>query len=221
MRRRFWETNRGEWEVRELAQRFPSLRIDKQAGDGTAIVSGAFHVTPEIAYTIRLSLSAIYPREAPILHCHPREIPWELDRHVLPNSGTACLCARSEYRLHWPEGSTVSDFIERLVRPFLSGQFYYDAHDRWPPTGQRSHGVKGIIEAYTELCEPLGGTSLETIEKVMRLLARTNDPKGHEPCPCGSGLRLRHCHRDAMSELRRMVWPRDAAADLHHLLAWK
>lgn len=219
MQKGFWQTQRGCSELEELTERFSFLRFElgpEQAS--AAFVTGTFEVAPDIGYTTSLEIPGDYPRELPILHCDPAQIPWQLDRHVITDNGHACLCARSEYRLHWPEGSSLSDFIERLVRPFFLGQFYYETHGCWPPTGERSHGWRGIVEAYVELCSPFGDTSSETIIRVMRLLSRRNDPQGHEGCPCGSGQRLRHCHSDVIARLRRRVRPQDAAADLAHLL---
>jgi len=217
VRTSFWQTDRGERELEELARRFPSLQFCPAAAEASAVVTGTFLVSAEVGYTTELEVPARYPSEVPILHCSPAEIPWELDRHVLPQSGHACLCARSEYRMHWPEGSSLSDFIDRLIRPYFLGQFYYETHGCWPPTGARSHGWKGIIEAYVELCAPFDDTSVETILRLMRLLSRKNDPQGHEYCPCGSGRTLRQCHRATLTELRRSVRPQDAAVDLSHV----
>ena len=214
MRTRFWQTDRGKRELEELAERFPFLRFDLPPRAAAPVITGTFHVSPDVGYTTTLELPWGYPLELPILHCNPAEIPWELERHVVTQNGNGCLCARSEYRLHWSEGSSISDFIERLVRPFFLGQFYYETHGFWPPTGARSHGWKGIIEAYVELCAPFGDTSVQTIIRLMRLLSRKNNPQGHEICPCGSGRSLRQCHRAALSELRKCVRPQDAAVDL-------
>jgi hypothetical protein len=218
VRKSFWQTARGERELEELAERFPSLRFCPPVGEAPAFVTGTFFVSAEVGYTTELELPAGYPSEVPILHCNRDEIPWELDRHVVTQNGHACLCARSEYRLHWPEGSSLSDFIERLVRPYFLGQFYHETHGCWPPTGARSHGLQGIIEAYAELSAPLGDTSRATMIRLMGLLSRKNDPKGHEICPCGSARPLRHCHRAEVTKLRRSVRPEDAATDLEHVL---
>lgn len=221
MRKQFWQTERGQWELHELTERFSSLRFELRPDEKSALVSGVLNVESDIGYTVKLEVPENYPRGIPLLYCEASEIPWELDRHVIASTGVGCLCVRSEYRLHWPEGSGLSDFIERLVRPFFVGQFYYETHGCWPSTGERSHGYTGIVEAYVDLCAPLGDTSLETVSRVMRLLTRKNDPQGHEMCPCGSGRSLRRCHRDVVAKLRRHVRPQDAATDHAHLLHFK
>jgi hypothetical protein len=215
--RGFWGSERGRRELEELASRFPSLRFELH-DDGSALLSGTFDVAPDVGYTTTLEIPKRYPRDIPILHCEPAEIPWELDRHVIVTAGHACLCARGEYRLHWPENGSISDFIDRLVKPFFVGQFYYDTYGCWPPTGERSHGWRGIVETYTELCAPFGDASPETILRLMRLLSRKHAPQGHEICPCGSTRKLRHCHQHAVAKLRSCVRPEDAAADLAHVL---
>ena len=220
MWRGFWGSERGCRELEELRTRFSSLHFELH-DDGSALLSGPFDVALGVGYTTKLEIPKRYPRDIPVLHCDPTEIPWELDRHVITNTGHACLCARSEYRLHWPENYSLSDFIDRLVKPFFVGQFYYDTHGCWPPTGERSHGWKGIAETYVELCAPLGDASPETILRLMRLLSRKHATQGHELCPCGSNRKLRHCHREALAKLRNCVRPEDAAADLAHLLHFK
>lgn len=176
-------------------------------------------IADEVGYSVTLYIPRKYPFEVPVLWCNPKEIPWELDRHVFESNGKACLCVRSENRIHWPENSSLSEFIERLVVPYFTGQFYYDTHNCWPPTGQRTHGKNGIIEAYTELTTPFGNSSIDTIERLLRLLARKQNPKGHELCPCGSGLKLRNCHVQALSHLRKIVSAEFASADLRELIS--
>lgn len=48
----------------------------------------------------------------------------------------------------------------------------------------------------------------------MCLLARKNQPKGHETCPCNSGKKLRNCHRDVLYDARQRVAWQHAAYDL-------
>ena len=203
-------------ERQRLAAAFPSLALD--VASVPAAVTGTLHPDSGIGYSIRLEIPGNYPRGVPKLRLDRNEIPWEIDRHVYPDSGIACLCVRSEYRKHWPPGSDLTDFLEVLVRPYLIGQAYYQAHGHRPPGLGRSHGVEGIMEAYRELLAPLGAVEAPVITNVMRLLARPSHPGGHETCPCGSGRRLRKCHRSLITDLRRVVDPEHAAADLSILI---
>jgi hypothetical protein len=210
----FWDSKRGITEASELKEQFPTLDLVLDRDRKSASIRGKLFVAPDIGYTVLLELPDDYPIGIPILRCDAHEIPWKADRHVNAQTGEACLCVRSEYRIYWPFGASVRVFIQRLVAPYFAGQFYYDINGCWPSSGYRSHGAPGIIEAYRDLAAPLGAVSIETIQRLMRLLSRKGDPQGHELCPCGSGERLRKCHGEAVRRMRGLVSPVHATADL-------
>jgi SEC-C motif len=70
------------------------------------------------------------------------------------------------------------------------------------------------LEFYTEI---LGFERNVNIAGFMTLLARKNPPGGHELCPCGSGQRLRTCHRDAVAKAREKVEWQAAKIDIELL----
>jgi len=210
----YWETENGIKEAAELREAFPTLNFRLDHEEHSASVEGILPISGNLGYSVHLELPINYPTGIPILRIDPKEISWISDRHINEKNGEACLCVRSEYRVHWPPGSSIAIFIERLVRPYFAAQLYYDAHRSWPVNAARSHGRDGILEAYKELSLPLGDTSLGTIEKLMRLLARRDNPKGHEPCPCGSSLRLRNCHSEVLKQLRKSISSEHARVDL-------
>lgn len=204
-----------ENERQHLRQEFPTLALE--IIDDQTWVTGTLAVVESVAYTVNLLVPDRYPEEAPVLFCDPREIPWSGERHVF-SKGRACLCVRTELRLHWPNGSDLADFLRVLVVPYFIGQVYFDAHGDWPQdSGERSHGVEGIKECYRELVAPIGQVTDEIIIDFARLLSRKNPVKGHELCPCGTGRRLRNCHREFVSELRERINPKDAHLDYHIL----
>lgn len=176
-------------------------------------------VHADLGFSIDLEVPRNYPQGVPKLWCSPQEIPWIADRHVFED-GLACLCVSSEYRTHWPPGSDLTDFLGTLVRPYLVGQAYYQVHGRWPDGHERSHGPKGIVEAYQDLLAPLGPVTQPVAANFARLLARPKQPTAHEPCPCGSGQRLLNCHQSLLMSLRRKIDPEHAKADLEFLECW-
>ena len=198
-------------EKARIRRKFSNLALDTATG-GEAIITGMIEVIPDVGFSTHLIIPNNYPNRVPSLKCNPTEIPWEADRHVYTN-GMACLCVASEYRTHWPKGSDLTDFLSKLVVPYFVAQLYFEAHGQWPPTGQRSHGRKGIVESYREYLAPLGSVSERTVHDTMKLMARISPPKGHVPCPCGSGRKLRKCHRELFTELRRKIDRRHAASD--------
>jgi hypothetical protein len=212
--RRYWDTEDWERETEELKQRFPELEVQRDLDSDSLVLVGKLPVMPDVAYSVTIELNSAYPRSIPQVRCDPEEVEPIPARHVNAVSGEACLCVRSELRIHWPRGSSISEFIKQMLLPYLDAQFYYDTHSYWPPGRERSHGREGILEAYGEFAKDFGDTSVTTIERLLRLLARKQDPKGHEVCPCCSGRPIRKCHRDALKKLRETVEPEFAAADL-------
>lgn len=199
-----------------LSETFPTLTLD--TARVPARVTGIMWIEPGLGFTINLEIPGNYPCGIPKLWCNQREIPWEIDRHVCRN-GLACLCVTSEYRMHWPPRSDLTDFLTTLVRPYLVAQAYYQSHGHWPFSHERSHGARGVFEAFEDFLSPLGSVNHTSIVDFMLLLARKTHPKGHEPCPCGSRIKLRNCHRSLLMALRQIVDPELVQADLQ-LLAY-
>lgn len=197
---------------------FPELDLDLTSDD--AAVRGIIRVVREVGYTTNLVVPSDYPRTVPVLICDQREIPWTLDRHVFPQSGKACLCVESEYGHHWPNGSDLTDFLNRLVVPYFVAQHYYDLHGTWPKYRDRSHGREGILEAYRDMLKPLGASVDEkVIHDVMKLMGSVGELRGHRICPCGSGRKLKRCHRFLISDLRRTIDRRHANRDYQRAFA--
>ena len=169
----------------------------------------------EIEYGIVVLPPINYPKSVPQLFCNDSKLPiGNIDRHIMTD-GRACLGVQAEISMRWSAGSTIVDFLDNLVAPFLAWQAYHDEYQKPPPWGERSHGAHGIIEYYAEL---LGRSADSSVVGFMRLLARKNRPKGHEPCPCDSGECLRNCHRDLVYDARQSVAWDDVAHDLEVLL---
>jgi len=181
-----------------------------------AVVHGIYgldapDVSRQIEYSIVLVLPKNYPKTPPAMFCNDPKLPiGNIDRHIMKD-GHACLGVHAEIGSRWKPESMIVTFLDDLVAPFLAWQAYYDVHHEPPPWGERSHYKQGILEYYAEL---LGRPIDSSIEGFMRLLARANRPKGHEPCPCNSGERLRNCHRDILYEARQQVASQDVEQDL-------
>lgn len=169
----------------------------------------------EIEYGIALVLPSEYPKFPPEMFCNDPKLPiGDINRHIM-NDGRACLGVQADISMRWRSGSTIVEFAENFVTPFLIWQAYYDVYKKPPPWGERSHHKQGILEFYADL---LGSPIDASVMDFMRLLARKNRPKGHEPCPCNSGKRLRICHRDLLYELRERIAWQDVEKDLAVLL---
>ena len=129
-------------ERERLAAAFPTLTLD--TSEAPATVTGTLWLDSGIGFSVDLRIPNDYPEGIPRLTCRPEEVPWIEDRHVV-GSGVACLCVSSEYRLHWPRGSDLKDFLKCFVVPYFVRQAYYQTHGQWPPGQERSHGAAGIV----------------------------------------------------------------------------
>jgi hypothetical protein len=157
--------------------------------------------TRKYEYQIALVFPDDYPKHPPRMYANDEKLPINIDRHIV-NGGQACLGAPSEIQHRWQSAPNLVSFLDEIVAPFLVWQIYYDAYGCSPEWGQRPHGKEGILEFYTEA---LGFERNVNIASFMTLLARKNPPGGHELCPCGSGRRLRTCHREVVAKAREKV----------------
>jgi len=175
-------------------------------------IPGSAH---QIEYGIFIFMPNNYPKQVPNLFCNDPKLPiGDIDRHIMAD-GSACLGVYADIMTRWFLKPDIVNFLENFVAPFLVWQAYYDAHQKPPPWGERSHFADGIIEYYAEL---LCMEKYQLVVEFMKLLARKNRPKGHEICPCGSGERLRNCHRELLYITRENVSWQYVAKDLDAVL---
>jgi hypothetical protein len=186
----------------QVAAAYPNLHFSIR--DHTAFLSGSFLLMEGERiidrFLIEIEFPSDYPRDIPMIREIGGRIPRTPDRHVYGSGGIACLFVPDEQAWACPEGSTLLDFLNGPVRNFFLGQSLFEIEGTWP-LGQRSHGVKGILEFYAEI---LGVNNREIIVRYIDVLRR-KEIKGHWLCPCGSGKKLRYCHISKVNKLRDKI----------------
>jgi hypothetical protein len=194
--------------VDDLGAVYPDLVVTVE--NDQVIVAGPFPLMDGPVeldrYHISVELPLDFPDGVPILREVGGRIPPDPDHHVNPD-GTACLFVSGERWLHWPRGSSFSQFLEGPVRSHLIGQALTELGQQWP-YGERTHGARGVLEAYGDM---LGEEDQDTIARYVRVLARTK-LRRHRNCPCGSGRPLRDCHLTQVLILRKDITPGEAEA---------
>lgn len=178
-------------ERRNLEAAYPTLRLFERGEK--AFVYGTYRAAYEI-YEILIFLPLAYPDQHPILFplgYHPPRgpIPRTPDRHI-NSDGTACVGFWGDIREYWPQGSTLTDYIERLVHSYLVGLTSFEAGEGWP-WGERGHGIEG---AYEWVLEKLGTTDRVFAEKVVEVATSGTLLDRDSPCLCGSNRKMRKCH---------------------------
>lgn len=166
-------------------------------------VTGSFPIRQDSVeidrFLVEIQLPFDFPRGIPRVREIGRRIPRIADRHMY-SDGTACLFVDEDWIIANPEGTDWLTFLKGPVRNFFIGQCLVEAGAGWP-FGERSHGAKGILECYTELT---GANDLCIAYNYLQTLSKKK-VKGHWPCPCGSGMKIRDCHKLAIYSLRQRI----------------
>lgn len=166
---------------------------------------------PLADFNIRIELSELYPRQEPKVFEVGGRIPREAERHINPD-GDCCVTVWENWLITANDHS-VGNFLNGPLNEYFLGQFWFEKTGKWP-FGERAHGTPGLEEAYADALGIANGR--KSLLYHLRMLSQ-DWPKGHWPCPCGGGLRLRHCHRDDLMTIHQRVPPNVARRMLRRL----
>ena len=207
-----------------VAQQQPELSISRT--EKLIVLEGQFLVcgpdgpvdTPDgvfDTYNIQAGVTAGFPVEEPVVFEIGGRVPRIADRHVFPEDGNCCLGVWEEWLLTAPD-HRFETFLTGPIHDYFVSQTHFEINGTWP-YGERSHGVLGVLESYSEL---LGvPQDVKIIRNYLRLLSRKKI-SGHALCPCGSRKRLRDCHRNEILKLSEVV-PRSIARQMYTVIAPK
>ncbi|MHC8493105.1 hypothetical protein ACTU44_10370 [Thalassospira sp. SM2505] len=187
-------------EVKDVVEKHqPELSVYQK--QGIVVLEGVFVVSspeegPFDSFQIRAGISPNFPEKEPCVFETGERIPRTADRHVYPNEGHCCLCIWEEW-LHTTPTPSFENFLTGVMHDYFVSQVYFETKGDWP-YGHRAHGSEGVVESFSELLgvEP----DLEVIENYLQTLSM-GKLKGHNDCPCGSGERIRKCHREQINQL--------------------
>ena len=117
------------------------------------------------------------------------ELP-AVDLHI-NNDGTICLCIYEKEKNYFPNSFSVKVFFEEILEPYLYWVSFYRKYKK-PPWERYAHFELGHLELYAE-----NGILINDLKKriSMENLLDYKKYKGHHLCPCGSGKKLRNCHK--------------------------
>ncbi len=174
------------------------------------LIEGSFLVvegTPAAAdgpiteFAIRVEVSRHYPFVEPKAFEVDGRIPRNPDRHI--NGDGDCCVTVWEHWLATSADHSISSYLSGPLNEYFLSQFWFEKTKKWP-FGERPHGDAGMEEAYADA---LGiANRREALIYHLRLLSQAW-PKGHWPCPCGSGQTVRLCHREDLMSLHKRIPP--------------
>lgn len=194
---------------------FPYLHFGTD--DGRTILTGELPIVTEGRILDRFEIKVILPPGGPragipVVREIGGRLPHGPDRHIEQN-GDACLFVKDEFWYRNPDGMDLIDFLHGPVYAFFVGQSLVELGHEWP-YDERSHGANGIVEFYAEIIDT---NDTARIRKFVEAIA-AKKMRNHSKCPCGSGRRIRDCHRTLLEKLRDRI-PRKSAKDtLEHFV---
>ena len=205
-----------EKERAEIESHYPGLHFVDEGG--IVFIRGSFPVMFEgqalDRYTIELQLVQNHPAELPIVRETGGRIPRHPDRHVNAETGIACVLIPDERWRLWPIGEPLLTYFTGPLHSYFLAQTIVEEGEPWP-FGQWEHGARGVFQFYREL---LNTSNLRVMMNYLVIVSKES-LKGHWPCPCENGRKLRDCHIEEVKHLRGNISRKDARTSLAMLKA--
>lgn len=206
-------------EVAELRRQHQGLTRLRET-DAGCVLSGSlpFEASAEGHETI----ADIFEIDLIVPGSYPKALPWVLEtggrissdyEHVYED-GKLCLAVPIEERLTFERLPSLLGFVNNLLIPYCYGYCYWERHGVHP-FGEREHGRAGIVRFYIDWLDLPG--EVEALKVALDLVQHRY--RGHHDCPCGSGAKLRNCHRPALMQLDRHHTAATALHDFGAVLA--
>lgn len=149
------------------------------------------------SFSINISISIKkYPNDFPIIFLENARIPKEDDRHINLDY-SCCVEVEQKQALRAKKGITIIQFLDEYAIPHFADQLFYEKEKHWA-NGDYKHGFDGKIQYYKEL------TSIYDESKLVHLLENLDyfkNLKMYDLCFCGSGKKLKFCHKNELKTL--------------------
>lgn len=183
-------------QVNSLLQIYDKLHIEKESNE-EIILSGEILVN-------RTSLSYhVYNAYEIKIHIPLKsdELPYIFDAGNAIDSnyshqykdGSLCLETDAAVRIRFIDGFDLVSWMQEFVEPYFFSYEYYQRFGCFP-FGERSHGIEGVLQSFGDVFQETDNTK---VCKILKVIYRDRY-RGHLPCPCGSGKKMRACHGDSI-----------------------
>jgi hypothetical protein len=165
------------------------------------VLQGEIFLPDGDSYDIKMVLDS-YPRLFPTVYEVGNRIPRKMDRHIYPDSGSCCFTTRAKSQILLKTViKTLLLFIDEILIRYLENNSFYEINKRYY-TEEYNHGNLGIIEGYKDILQI--DDTIKTAKAIIQV-ARNKKLVIHQNCYCGSGRRLRKCHRGKhLNNLRKL-----------------
>ena len=146
---------------------------------------------------VEVEIPKAFPQDLPVTY----EIGEKQIRnyhHINPDiKGSFCLGTEFDIRNHLGPQNDLKRYFY-LVADYITLYLYYTSYGN-VPLKERSHGEKGILEAYQDFLK-----IMDTHQIISLLsLVPVNNRYKKLPCPCGSGRKMKKCHYHQLEQLNK------------------
>jgi len=202
--------------TQEILDYYRDMHIVKETEEYTEI-SGYIHIHRSIDQYVsnkNYELSVFVP-------VSDGKIPYVIDRsgsiekdypHRYPD-GMLCLATEIDMVLEFEKDPSLVNWMQRFVEPYYVIYEYYKRYGEYPE-GDRAHGEDGIVQSYMDIFSVDGQHAVCLLNEIVYEAYR-----GHHPCPCDSGKRLRNCHGEIVLRFKKQpMLLKQATKDYHMIL---
>lgn len=206
-------------QIKSLNPPYPGLKYkienDKEIWEGTLAINARYdsiRVKDEFEVRIELPSKVGFPKVQEIggrieKIISQRKIKDSRDLHADTNK-IICLCPEPELRRRFPGEINLTKFIEDLVIPYFFELHKFEKTGKWI-LGQYNHGELGIMEYYLEHRNVSDQKLLDDCLKSLKFINNSTQYNGHEHCFCGSKIKFKKCHPNALRGLQAIIEDRN------------
>jgi len=183
------------FELQEFLTANPKMRLT-HFDDTSISIEGKYIVNAQMdgfnpiheSYDLKIVFPERYPKEIPTVTETKHTIPRKPDYHTY-DDGSFCLGSDIQLKEIISETPNVSDFVEKILAPFLYSISYKLKYHEFP-NGDLAHGEDGLIDDYERLFNVNGKRA---VLMVLEALGKRKRVANRLKCPCGCGRRLGLC----------------------------
>lgn len=187
-----------KWEclkLQEFLALYPKMRL-VELGSKKIIIEGEYELDAQMkgfeavrkSFSLQVIILAGYPRILPIVKELGKGIPRTEDFHTY-RDGSFCLGSDINLKSILSEFSAASEFVEKILDPFLYSVTYKLLHGIYP-YGDLAHGEAGLVDDYQHLFTVNGK---EAVLLVLTALGKRKRDANKLVCPCGCNNRIGKC----------------------------
>ena len=179
-------------EVNKITNKYQTLSYDKE----NQMIKGRLPIVRNVNDEI---VNCCYNVEIDLKHQPPqvKEVDGIIKKYThIYRGGRLCLSTDIEQFIYIQEKGLFEWFEKYVISYFLTYEYYLKY--RVYPFGEYSHDKKGEIESLSQILDVNEEHVIETTDYILH-----KNYRGHDLCPCGSGKRIRNCHKDIVLKYKK------------------